>query len=83
MRKLLKESEKSMAATFLLGLNPELRRTIKLEFSKEPEDKKTLLNYAERAGQVDSVVVGADGPSRERSVYESLPNISDRCLTYS
>jgi len=28
MGKLLKESEKSMAATFLLGLNPELRRTI-------------------------------------------------------
>jgi len=50
MGKLLKESEKSMAATFLLGLNPELRRTIELEFSKKPKDKKTLLNYAERAG---------------------------------
>ena len=38
MGKLLKESEKSMAAPFLLGLNPELRRTIELEFSKESEN---------------------------------------------
>ena len=58
----------------MLGLNPELRRTIELEFSKESEDKKTLLNYAERARQIDSIIVKTERPSRKQSVYELANN---------
>ena len=40
-----------MAATFLLGLNPELRRTIELEFSKESEDKKHCWTMQKELGK--------------------------------